>query len=56
MTEKQSKPLTYEEMIKIANQREKELAFEALDRLYDENGEALRRLATEDFPNHELNQ
>jgi len=32
----------------------KENAFAALDRLYDENGEALRRLATEDFPNHEL--
>ena len=36
---------TYEEMIEIAEQREKENAFKALDRLYDENDEALRRLA-----------
>ena len=62
---KWTKPLTYEEMIEIASQREKENAFEAmvltlinfsLDRLYNENGEALRRLATEDSHNHEPNQ
>jgi hypothetical protein len=53
MTDKQ---LTHEEILEIATQREKENAFKALDRLYNENGEALRRLATEDSPNHELNQ
>jgi hypothetical protein len=59
MTKKQSKPLTYEEMREIANQRERENAFAALDRLYEENGEALRRLAMSededrtDFPKQE---
>ena len=54
-----TKPLTYEEMIEIAEQREKENAFNALDRLYAENDEALRRLAMNesedrtDFPKQE---
>ncbi len=54
-----TKPLTYEEMREIAEQRERENAFNALDRLYDENDEALRRLAMNesenrtDFPKQE---
>ncbi len=54
-----TKPLTYEEMRELAEQRERENAFNALDRLYDENGEALRRLAMNesenrtDFPKQE---
>jgi hypothetical protein len=54
-----TKQLTYEEMRELAEQREKENAFNALDRLYDENDEALRRLAMNesedrtDFPKQE---
>ena len=48
-----------DDMFDIANQREKENAFNALDRLYAENDEALRRLAMSededrtDFPKQE---
>ena len=54
-----TKPLTYEEMRELAEKREKENAFNALDRLYAENDEALRRLAMNesedrtDFPKQE---
>ena len=54
-----TKPLTYEEMRELAERREKENAFNALDRLYAENDEALRRLAINesenrtDFPKQE---
>ena len=54
-----TKPLTYEEMRELAERREKENAFNALDRLYAENDEALRRLAMNesedrtDFPKQE---
>ena len=54
-----TKPLTYEEMLELAEKREKENAFNALDRLYAENDEALRRLAMNesedrtDFPKQE---
>ena len=40
-----TKPLPHEEMLELAERREKENAFNALDRLYDENDETLRRLA-----------
>ena len=40
------KNLTHEEMLEIAERREKERkALDALDKLYDENGDALQRLA-----------